>query len=173
MDKNYTPKIILDLDKHAGGWQQDFDLHNKLRLWIESSIEQFVWPGSLKELEVTVVLTNNSEIAQLNKQYRGKPYPTNVLSFPSYNLIPNDYLEIENYDGYIHLGDIVIAEEIIIAEAEKGGVSFNDHLAHLVVHSVLHLLGYDHEEDEDSELMEAKEVLILESLGIKSPYQTI
>ena len=106
---------------------------------------------------LTVVLSDDEEVQSLNRDYRAKDKPTNVLSFP---------------DGeHGHLGDIILAYETIAREAVEQGKDFNNHMAHLVVHGVLHLLGYDHELGEgEAEDMEAREIAILHRLGIENPY---
>jgi probable rRNA maturation factor len=110
---------------------------------------------------VSVLLGDDVSIAALNKQFRGKDAPTNVLSFPAAEVGAPD-------DGF--LGDIALAAETIAAEAEFQGKSFDNHAAHLIVHGFLHLLGYDHMNEADAEAMEARERAILVSLGIDDPY---
>ena len=107
---------------------------------------------------LTVLLTDAAALQQLNRDFRGKDRPTNVLSFA-----PGPGLE-----GY--LGDIAIAYEVAAEEAEASGKSVAHHVLHLSVHGTLHLLGYDHEDDREALLMEAKETLILQDLGIPAPY---
>lgn len=109
--------------------------------------------------ELTVLLTGDDRMRALNKKFRGKPRPTNVLSFPS--VVPSG-------DGY--LGDIAIAFGVTAYEAGVAHKSLSNHAAHLVVHGVLHLLGYDHEVARDARTMEALEVAILSRLGIDDPY---
>lgn len=109
---------------------------------------------------VSLLLGDDASIAELNQQFRGKPGPTNVLSFPPAAGAPE-----ENF-----LGDIAIAAETTAQEAEFQGKSFGNHAAHLVVHGFLHLLGYDHMQPEDAEAMEARERAILATLGIEDPY---
>lgn len=105
-----------------------------------------------------VLLTGDDEVAQLNQQFRHKAGPTNVLSFPA----------PANPEGQI--GDIALAYGVCAREASEQGKSLQDHLSHLVVHGVLHLLGYDHETDGEAEAMEALERSILEGLGVSDPY---
>jgi len=111
--------------------------------------------------EVSVVLTDDAEQRELNRQWRGIDKSTNVLSFPQ--LEPFALAE-----GLV--GDIILARETLEREAEEMGIGFNDHFTHLVVHGFLHLLGYDHIEDEDAEEMEGLETKILATLGIADPY---
>jgi probable rRNA maturation factor len=113
--------------------------------------------------EMTVLLTDDREMRDLNRRWRGKDAATNVLSFPAGD-------EPEGIDGPRQLGDIVLAAETIAREAEAQGITLTDHLSHLVVHGTLHLLGYDHEDDAEAERMEALETTILAGLGIADPY---
>jgi probable rRNA maturation factor len=111
-----------------------------------------------EEQGVAVLLTSDETVAELNQRFRGKAGPTNVLSFPA-------SANPEN-----HLGDVALAHGVCAREAAEQGKSLEQHLAHLVVHGVLHLLGYDHETDHEAEAMEALERSILESLGVPDPY---
>lgn len=108
---------------------------------------------------VSLLLGDDATIAALNKEFRAKDGPTNVLSFP-----PAEPAE----PGF--LGDIALAAETVAAEAEAQGKSFDSHAAHLVVHGFLHLLGYDHMNEADAEAMEARERAILAEIGIEDPY---
>lgn len=111
-----------------------------------------------KRGSVSLLLGDDATIARLNKQFRGKDGPTNVLSFPA-SSVPLEFL-----------GDIALAAETIGEEAKFQGKRFENHAAHLAVHGFLHLLGYDHEKDEDAARMEARERAILASIGIEDPY---
>jgi probable rRNA maturation factor len=111
-----------------------------------------------EEQGVVVLLTSDDAVAELNQRFRGKAGPTNVLSFPA-------SANPEN-----HLGDVALAHGVCAREAADQGKTLDQHLAHLVVHGVLHLLGYDHETDGEAEAMEALERSILESLGVPDPY---
>jgi probable rRNA maturation factor len=125
-----------------------------LRQWARESI------GGDPPGELTIRIVDEAESASLNGRFRQKPKPTNVLSFP---------YEAEALDEPI-LGDLVICAPVVAREAGEQGKSADSHWAHMVVHGVLHLLGYDHENDEDAEKMEARELEILARLGFSDPY---
>ncbi|MEQ8744426.1 rRNA maturation RNase YbeY [Parasphingorhabdus sp.] len=120
-------------------------------------------------IEVSVKLSDDSEVHSLNKAYRGKDKPTNVLSFPQ---IQPDLLETlaNTDDGEALLGDIILAYETCRDEASAKNISFSHHVSHLIVHGSLHLLGYDHENEIDAGLMENCEINALATLGIANPY---
>lgn len=127
--------------------------------------------------EVTLLACDDTRIAALNTAFRGKPAPTNVLSWPAQPLAPpSDGVAPPaaqtGFDGMIELGDIALSYETCAAEARESGKPFEDHLTHLIVHGVLHLLGYDHVQDGDAALMERLEVEILGNLGIDDPYNS-
>lgn len=113
-----------------------------------------------RSCEISVVLADDAFIRELNRDYRGKDKPTNVLSFPN-----TDYGKQDP-----HLGDLILALETIEREAREQGKTVRNHVTHLLVHGVLHLLGHDHENDEDAEEMEASEIKILKKLGVANPY---
>ncbi|MFD0858412.1 rRNA maturation RNase YbeY [Roseovarius aquimarinus] len=126
-----------------------------------------------KAFEISLLACNDARIAALNEDFRGKPQPTNVLSWPSEErgaARPGEVPEPPEPGVDAELGDIAIAYETCAREAEAGGKPLADHAAHLIVHAVLHLLGYDHVRDQDATLMEACEVAILGKLGIPDPY---
>ena len=142
---------------------------------IDIEIEDAAWTTALPEAEavalraaraalgedgggVAILLTDDATVADLNLRFRDKPGPTNVLSFPA----PENPEE--------HLGDIALAYGVCAREAEEQDKPFAHHLQHLVAHGVLHLLGYDHLQDEEAEEMEARERRILAGLGVPDPY---
>ena len=118
--------------------------------------------------EISVLLTNDAEIKELNSQYRSQDKPTNVLSFPG--VTAQELLEAEQSEHPLILGDIVLAFETIASEAVTQNKSFLNHLTHLFVHGILHLMDYDHEEDAEAKIMETLEINILQELHIESPY---
>lgn len=148
-----TPEVVED----AGTWA----FLDDARALIEAACAEVATePGlKLEAASVTVVLSDDASVKHLNAQYRGKPKPTNVLSFPS---------GPGGEQG--HLGDIVLAEETVQREAESEDISAEHHFQHLVVHGILHLIGYDHETEADAERMEALEIKVLARLGIANPY---
>lgn len=113
--------------------------------------------------EVSITLTDDARIRVLNRDWRDKDKPTNVLSFPQPDLP-------EGVDAPQPMGDVIVALETLVAEADAESKSPEHHLAHLVVHGTLHLMGYDHIEDHQAEEMEALERSILAGLGIDDPY---
>ena len=110
--------------------------------------------------EVSILLADDARLRKLNASFRDKDRPTNVLAFP----------DGSDVDGVCHIGDIALSLDRLSAEAEAGGVSLEHHFLHLLVHGVLHLLGYDHMTDVDAAEMEALEVEILADLGVDNPY---
>ncbi len=123
--------------------------------------------------EVALLGCSDARITELNGTFRDKPRPTNVLSWPSEERGPDQpgaRPDPPHPGDDTELGDLAMAFETCAEEARAGGLSLDDHVTHLVVHGVLHLLGYDHVEDADAELMEATEVQILADLGISDPY---
>lgn len=126
------------------------------------------------ESQVELLLTNNAEIQRINNEFRGIDRPTDVLSFPMIEYdSPADFSTVEedesNFDpetGELILGNIVISKEKVIAQAEEYGHSVKREFAFLIAHSMLHLLGYDHMEDEERLVMEEKQRNILDNLGI-------
>jgi probable rRNA maturation factor len=108
--------------------------------------------------EVTVLLTDDAEVATLNAEFRGKATPTNVLSFPSPAF------------ARPHLGDVALAYGVCAREAEEQGKPLGNHVMHLVAHGVLHLIGWDHQTDTEADAMEALERKVLAGLGVSDPY---
>ena len=131
---------------------------SQLELWANTVL---TYEG-LSDQEVTIRFTDEVESKSLNHEYRGKEKPTNVLSFP-FEAPPGIEMNL--------LGDLVICAPVISREAKEQNKAVADHYAHMTVHGLLHLMGYDHIEDADAEEMESKEIEILAQLGIDDPYQ--
>lgn len=124
------------------------------------------WAEPLRDrAELSLLLTDDAGIRALNRDWRGRDRPTNVLAFP---MLDADAAP-DGPDALL-LGDVVLAHETSAREAEASGMALDHHVAHLVVHGVLHLLGHDHEEDAEAERMEALETLILGALAMPDPH---
>jgi len=127
-----------------------------IRTWVEAALN-----GRRDEAELTVRIVTAEEIQQLNRNYRHKDKPTNVLSFP--------FEKIDGIDLPL-LGDVVICAAVVAQEAQQQHKPLFDHWAHMVVHGVLHLLGYDHVDEVEAEAMESLEITVLQGLGVANPY---
>jgi probable rRNA maturation factor len=126
--------------------------------------------------EISLLGCNDKRIAELNADFRGKPQPTNVLSWPSEERSPANPGEMPHLpgvgpDGLTELGDIALAWETCAAEAQAAGRPMADHVTHLVIHGTLHLLGFDHDHESDALLMEGIETDVMAELGLPDPYE--
>ena len=148
----------------ADDWQAEPDAEAVIHRAIAAAA-QFV-NADIGEAELAVMLTDDSGIRTLNNNWRGIDKPTNVLSFPA--LPPSGPSGPD--DAPRMLGDIAIAYQTMRREADDEQKPFDHHLSHLAIHGFLHLIGYDHEQDDDAETMEALEQEILAQLGIADPY---
>lgn len=125
--------------------------------------------------EVSLLACDDARIADLNAEFREKPTPTNVLSWPAEDLAADEAGQrparpTPDFTGEIALGDIAISFDTCAREAADASITMDDHVTHLIIHGVLHLLGYDHIRDLDATLMEGVEVEILGKMGIDDPY---
>jgi probable rRNA maturation factor len=158
-----TIDIAID-DDDVAAWAQIDDAEAKV-LAAAATI------ANAKKLKIghaaaTVVLATDSELKALNKAHRGKDKPTNVLSFPSVQIAG----AVATSDAPRFLGDVILAIETLMREADDLAIAPTHHLQHLVVHGLLHLLGFDHETDAEAETMETLETALLKTLGIADPY---
>ena len=122
------------------------------------------------EHEFCIMACDDARIAELNAQFRAKPSATNVLSWPTMDLSSPKPGQRPKHPDLPELGDIAIAYDTCAREACEQGKEFSAHATHLLLHGLLHLLGYDHENEPDATLMEAQEIVVLEKLGLPSPY---
>lgn len=129
-----------------------------LETWIAAALKS----QELDEAEVSLYIVDEAESQELNSQYRGKDKPTNVLSFPA---------DIPEEVGIPLLGDLVVCAPVVEREAQEQGKTLEAHWAHMLVHGSLHLLGFDHINDDEAETMEALETEIITGLGFPAPYQ--
>ncbi|NIJ42185.1 putative rRNA maturation factor [Parvibaculum indicum] len=157
--------LTIDIVREAGDWDS-----GTAEIVRRAAEHAYVVAGDAEGAELCVVLGDDKLVQALNRTYRGKDAPTNVLSFPAMEMPGMAGGEPLLPEESALLGDVVLARETIAREAVEQHKSLSDHLTHLVVHGVLHLLGHDHMEDEEAEEMEALERDILEDLGIADPY---
>ena len=155
-------------------WDSSRFSEQLVRRAAEAAIAESAFPQLAtgdRPVELSVRLTGNEEVRALNAEWRGKDKATNVLSFP---LVKTEDLSSTKFaDAELLLGDIVLARGVCEAEAADKGVSIEQHATHLLVHGTLHLLGYDHHNDEEAADMEAREVRALQRLGITNPYEVV
>lgn len=157
-----APRVEIDLLVEAEGWLPPDELEAIARRAVDAALAELGTHGEVPS-ELSLVFSNDAGIKELNAGWRGKDKPTNVLSFPAFAIAAGDPLPPM-------LGDIVLAIETISRESSLEKKPFEHHLIHLVVHGFLHLLGYDHETDEEAEVMEAMERRVLARLAIPDPY---
>ncbi|OMO27060.1 rRNA maturation RNase YbeY [Vibrio lentus] len=136
--------------------EQGLPTEQDIQLWLDKTIPHFQ-----ENAELTVRIVDIEESHQLNHDYRGKDKPTNVLSFP-FEAPPGMELDL--------LGDLIICRQVVENEAEEQNKPLLAHWAHMVVHGSLHLLGYDHIEDDEAEEMESLETEIMQTMGFEDPY---
>jgi metalloprotein, YbeY/UPF0054 family len=129
--------------------------------WVETALAFEAQTEDFPETEMTIRIVDEEESQTLNREYRGKDYPTNVLSFP---------FEVPEGIELPLLGDLVICRQVMEREAKEQQISLASHWAHLAVHGTLHLLGYDHIEEAEAEEMEGLETKIMQKLGFEDPY---
>jgi len=153
--------FVIDVSIEAGDWPEESELSALAERAISAAFSE-AGLQVLDDTEVSLLFTDDAGIRKLNGQWRDKDKSTNVLSFPG-----------SDPDGEVYgplLGDIVFAYETVAGEAVELGIEFSDHLSHLTVHGLLHLFDYDHQDNEEAELMESLERSVLASLGIDDPY---
>ena len=166
-------EIAIDSD---GEWDSrggtPFDWKPVVRRAAEAAIAESAYPELAeveRTVEISVTLTGDEQVRALNAHWRGKDKATNVLSFPMAD--ERDLARANVAGSELLLGDIVLARGICEAEAAQKGIALEQHATHLMVHGTLHLLGYDHERDDDASDMESREVRALQRLGIANPYE--
>lgn len=153
----------LELEIQRCSKSDDIPRDEAFRLWAETALD-----GRQGLLSMTIRVVDEAEALGFNRDYRGKEYATNVLSFPAELPagLPDDVRQSQ-------LGDLLICAPVVAREAHEQRRPTNDHWAHLVIHGVLHLLGYDHQQRDEAEVMESLETVMLARLGIGDPYRDI
>jgi probable rRNA maturation factor len=162
--------LELDLRMDDPQWGEPLS-ETEIRTLIVTILAHLQHPALGKTYECCLIFTEDAVIAPINLQWRKQNKPTNVLSFPACFTAPGVHDPAMPISHYIHLGDIVLARETILREAAEKSIPIAEYLTHMIVHGVLHLLGYDHENDADAEQMESLENQLMERLGYAPPYQ--
>ncbi|MDB5361511.1 MAG: ybeY [Rhodospirillales bacterium] len=165
------PDDLISVSVEAASWLSTLP---RTEVWIADLARltlQAACPG-IGPAGIGILLTDDAAIRELNRTWRGKDSPTNVLSFPATETAEGALPKPEFEGVPLELGDIALAYETCERESRTQGKRFADHVAHLVLHGVLHLLGYDHLADDEAQRMEALEIRILAGLGIADPYET-
>lgn len=165
--------LSLTLQQPAGAWKADLP---NIRYLVQRAATHALDAGVKGGIEahhfyLTIRLSDDAEVQELNAQFRGKDKPTNVLSFPFAPRLWHEGGLRQREVKDVTLGDMILAYETCAAEAKSQKKTMADHLQHLVVHGVLHLIGFDHEDDEEAaERMEALEIEVLARFGVANPY---
>jgi len=167
MKRTAVAGLKIDVLVHSEHWKNAAAAKDVVR----RALKQAATALSTKTAELAIVLTDDAAMRRLNRNWRGIDAPTNVLSFATKNF--GDQLDEQSGGQFVgnHLGDIVLAYETVKREAHRDGKAFDHHLAHLVVHGFLHLLGYDHGNDAQARRMETTERAILRDLAVPDPYR--
>ena len=163
-----TLDIALDAD---GDWDSSTGWSDLARAAATAAIAESAFPQlgqGERAVELSIRLTSDAEVHALNSEWRGKDKPTNVLSFPMAEAA--DLADANPAGPELMLGDIILARGVCVSEAEEKAIPLDQHAAHLMVHGTLHLLGYDHMDDDSAADMEAREVRALARMGIGDPY---
>lgn len=168
-------KTNLTITLNEPGWEEQIpdlqQLANNVLVnaleYVEAN-EDIDFLGTEKPVDINLCLSDDNEVHTLNRDFRGMDKPTNVLSFAAVD--DPDFDRNTKLFGEIELGDIIIALETMQREAAEKGIPLRDHFCHLFTHGILHLLGFDHIEDDEAEYMEEFEINILKRLNIKNPY---
>ena len=162
-------EIAIDADEE---WDSSRSWEQVVRKAAEAAIAESDYPelaDSDRPVEISVSLTGDEQVRELNGKWRGKDKPTNVLSFPMADELDLTRANVAQVE--LLLGDIVLAHGVCEREATEKNVSFQDHATHLLVHGTLHLLGYDHQDETQALNMETREIRALARLGIANPYE--
>lgn len=135
---------------------------------VMSSLGIGITKNTTKTIELSVILTNDNTIKNYNKNYRNIDKSTNVLSFPIYE---KEIIKELKYNSYLLIGDIILSIDTILKESKDQNKQFINHLTHLIVHSILHLFGFDHINPQEAEDMETLEIKILNGFEMSNPYE--
>lgn len=161
--------LTIDVDVAAAAWRDDLgDVEALAAHAAKAALGAALEGSDSVSVHISILLADDAFVAGLNQKYRGKSEPTNVLSFAG-----EEAGGPRGAGAPRLLGDVVLAYETVAREAAAQEKPLGDHFCHLVVHGILHLLGYDHQHDEEAALMERTEIDILRSLGVPDPYRPL
>ncbi len=164
---------MLEIDISADEeWDSSRFTEQLVRRAAEAAVAESAYPHlatSPRPVEISVLLTGDDKVRDLNAEYRQQHKPTNVLSFPMVDPVELTHATVVRPE--LLLGDIILAAGVCEREAADRGISVDQHMTHLMIHGTLHLLGYDHHDDREAADMEAREVRALARLGIANPYE--
>ncbi|MGB9153879.1 MAG: rRNA maturation RNase YbeY [Alphaproteobacteria bacterium] len=161
------PTALLDFQIEVASWRRIPRLRARLQQAAQVTAahlpKKFAFPFT-----ATVLLTGNAKVRQLNHDFRGINKPTNVLSFPQF--LPAELPKLGKHGGVTEIGDIALAYQYIVCEAKSDHKLLINHTTHLIIHGLLHLFGYNHEHDDEADLMEKLEIRIMKALDLPDPY---
>ncbi len=169
-------QIVIDIITRTNDWHSISNIQSKIQKIVRSIIVKIPVSEFLKsnnQIELAICLANSKQIKAINNQHRQKNKSTNILSFPALDLESDkpNFKSLAKSRQFLFLGDIIISLDNIRKEVNQSySKTFDSHLTHLILHSILHLIGHDHRNDQDADKMELLEVKILKSLKIKDPY---
>ncbi len=168
---NAKQSPYIDISIQDPEWEVMTDIQNIIETTAITALTSAILPkiAQDRDLEISIVLANDDLVQVLNREYREKDKPTNVLTFAN---LDGD-IDTLPTEGPLNLGDIILSYQTLEREAKEQGKFPLDHIRHLTTHGILHLLGYDHQTDEEANDMETLEIRILEQLGIQNPYTEI
>ncbi len=168
MDSDAPTTIVLTVA--TAEWRETIDhLEERCERIVAETLKRSAAEAWLRRGEVSVLLSDDDQVRELNRRYRGRDRATNVLSFPTLDF-EEGKASFPPPTGHVLLGDIALSFQRLSQEAVEEKKPILDHFAHLLVHGTLHLLGYDHQNDEQAAVMEGIEETILASLGMAAPY---
>lgn len=164
--KNKLPLPVIDISIQDPEWEEIKEIEALIHKIVVVALGSAIMPKFTegRALEVSIVLANDDLVQVLNREYREKDKPTNVLTFATIDS------EEPTTEGVLNLGDVILSYQTIERECKEQDKFLIDHVKHLTVHGVLHLLGYDHVDENEATDMETLEIRILQKLGVQNPY---
>ena len=166
------PRFIIEIAYDSDKWSSHSEIDEQYIVNIaKRAFEHCASSITIKTAEISLLLTDNAKMQSLNQEFRTVSRPTNILSFPDTEINWQASLEKNQHYDYLYLGDAALGYEQIKHEAQNKNVIFQDHFKHLIIHAIMHMMGYDHIQDQEALIMESLEIEILQSLNISNPYK--